>query len=141
MTPTRLLLLPLFLHVLLIVIVGVVTLRARIKSVRSRETRLRDISLDTGAWPNRVRQLGNNFDNQFDLPMLWYSCCALLLGTGLVDWIAVALSWLFLVSRIVHTLVHTGSNYVPTRMRVFVAGFGMVIAMWAWFGLRLFVIG
>lgn len=141
MTVTQLLLLPLFLHVLLIIVVGVKTLRARIKSVRSRETRLSDISLDTGAWPNKVRQLGNNFDNQFDLPMLWYSCCALLLATRLVDWIAAVLSWLFLASRVAHTLVHTGSNNVPTRMRLFVGGFGMVIAMWAWFGLRLFVIG
>ena len=141
MTQTQFLLLPLFLHVVLISLVGYVSLRARIRSVRSGETRLKDIALGNDAWPNKVRQLGNNFDNQFDVPMLWYACCALLVATGLTDWIAVILSWLFLAARIAHTLIHTGSNYVPTRMRIFLAGFGFVFAMWAWFGLRLFVIG
>ncbi len=141
MTITQLLLLPLFLHVLLITVVGFSTVRARIRSVRGGETRLKDIALDTGAWPDQVRQLGNNFDNQFDVPMLWYACCVLLLATGLADWTSVILSWLFLAARIAHTLIHTGSNYVPTRMRMFLAGFGIVFAMWAWFGLRLFVIG
>jgi hypothetical protein len=141
MTQVQLLLLPLFLHVLLITVVGLISLRGRIKSVRSGETRLKDVALGNDAWPNRVRQLGNNFDNQFDVPMLWYACCALLVATGLADWFAVILSWLFLAARIAHTFIHTGSNYVPIRMRIFVAGFGFVFAMWAWFGLRLFVIG
>ena len=141
MTQAQLLLLPLFLHVLLITLVGFSTVRARIRSVRGGKTRLKDIALETTAWPDKVRQLGNNFDNQFDVPMLWYACCALLLATGLADWTSVILSWLFLAARIAHTLIHTGSNYVPTRMRIFLAGFGIVFAMWAWFGLRLFVIG
>ena len=141
MTLTQFLLLPLFLHVLLITAVGFVSVRARIRSVRGGKTRLKDIALGTAAWPDKVRQLGNNFDNQFDVPMLWYACCALLLSTGLTDWVAVILSWLFLVARVAHTLIHTGSNYVPTRMRIFLAGFAVVFAMWAWFGLRLFVIG
>ncbi len=141
MTQVQLLLLPLFLHVLLITAVGILTVRSRIRSVRGGETRLKDIALDADAWPKKVRQLGNNFDNQFDVPMLWYACSALLVATGLADWTVVALSWLFLFSRIAHTLVHTGSNYVPTRMRLFLWGFGIVFAMWAWFGLRLFVIG
>lgn len=141
MIQVQLLLLPLFLHVLLITVVGYVSVRARIRSVRAGETRLKDIALGNDAWPNRVRQLGNNFDNQFDVPMLWYACSALVVATGFADWIAVALSWAFFVARLAHTLVHTGSNYVPTRMRIFLVGFAVVFAMWAWFGLRLFVIG
>jgi hypothetical protein len=141
MTNIQLLLLPLFLHVLLITVVGISAVQARIRSVLGGETRMKDIALGTDAWPDKVRQLGNNFDNQFDVPMLWYACCALLLGTGLADWISVALSWLFLAARVAHAFIHTGSNYVPTRMRVFLAGFAIVFSMWAWFGLRLFVIG
>jgi hypothetical protein len=135
------LLLPLFLHVALIAWVGSRSLRARIAAVRGGETRLKDIAVDTKAWPDRVRQLGNNFDNQFDVPMLWYACCALLVATGLVDWVAVILSWLFLAARLGHAFIHTGANHVPARMRVFVAGFAVVCLMWAWFGLRLFVTG
>lgn len=136
---TKLLLLPLFLHVILIFLVGVRSLRARTKSVRTGQTKLSDIAVSSGSWPRRVQAIGDNFDNQFDVPMLWYSVCGLLISTGLVDVFQVVLSWIFLLTRIGHTAIHIGSNDVPSRMRVFVAGFFVILAMWAWFGFRLFL--
>jgi hypothetical protein len=129
------------LHVALIVWVGVRTIRARVASVLGGETKLKAIALSNAAWPDNVRKLGNNFDNQFDVPMLWYAVCALLLVTGKADWIGVGLSWAFLIARLLHSLVHTGSNNVPLRMRAFLASVATVVAMWVWFGIRLFVIG
>ncbi len=135
----KLLLLPLFLHIVLIYFIGSRMLRARIKSVRSGETKLSDISVDTSEWPRRVKALGNNFDNQFDLPTLWYAVCALLVSLQLVDIVQVTLSWIFLLSRFAHTAIHIGNNDVRSRMRVYLAGFFVILAMWAWFGVRLFV--
>jgi hypothetical protein len=37
--------------------------------------------------------------------------------------------------------VHTGSNIIATRFKVFVAGLVFLVGMWVWFGLKLFVIG
>lgn len=136
---TKLLLIPLFLHILLIFLVGSRMLRARMKSIRTGETKLSDIAVDTSEWPRRVKALGNNFDNQFDLPTLWYAVCALLVSLQLVDVVQVALSWVFLLCRFAHTAVHIGRNDVRTRMRVYLVGFFVILAMWAWFGLRLFV--
>ena len=141
MTVIQLLLLPLFIHVALTAWIGTRTVRARIASVVGGKTRIKDIALDSKAWPDDVLKLGNNFDNQFDVPMMWYACCALLVATGLADMVAVVLSWAFVASRIAHSYIHTGSNFVPLRMRVFLAGFGIMALMWIWFGLRLFVIG
>ena len=141
MTVTQWLLLPLFVHVALTSWVGTRTVRARIASVVSGKTRIKDIALNSQAWPDGVLKFGNNFDNQFDLPMMWYACCGLLVATGFADVAAVVLSWAFVVTRVAHTLVHTGSNNVPLRMRVFLAGYGVLMLMWLWFGLRLFVIG
>ena len=73
--------------------------------------------------------------------MLFYALLPLLLVTGLADWMAVALSWVFVASRMVHAFIHQGSNSVLPRFRIFVFGFFTVVAMWAWFGLRLYVIG
>jgi hypothetical protein len=53
----------------------------------------------------------------------------------------VALAWVFVASRILHSLIHTGSNVVMQRGLAFVVGFFAVGLMWAWFGLRLFLIG
>ena len=138
---TKLFLVPLFLHVLLIFFIGVQTLRSRIKSVKRGETKLSDIATNPDAWPRRIRQMAYNFDSQFDLPMLWYSVSGLLVATRMVDMYCVALSWFFLFSRCAHSLVHMGRNDVPTRMRVFVAGFMAVLALWFWFGVKFFVNG
>jgi hypothetical protein len=141
MTVEKWLLLPLFLHVLLITAVGLRSVRARIASVVKGETKLADISLTSGAWPEHVRKLGNNFDSQFELPTLWYAVCGLLIVTAKADWIGVGLSWGFLVARVWHSAVHTGTNYVPLRMRVFLGSFTCVFLMWVWFAIRLYVIG
>ena len=141
MTNQQLLLLPLFLHVALIGLVGTRNVLGRVASVRSGETRLKDIALDTSKWPPHLRKLGNNFDNQFDLPMMWYGLCALVIATAKVDGIMALLSWAFLLSRLAHSYIHTGSNRLPQRMYAYLAGTAALFTMWIWFGLRLFVIG
>jgi hypothetical protein len=133
----KLLLLPLCLHVLLITLVGLRTVTARYKSVVSGETRLGSIATSTSGWPERVKQLGNNFDNQFDTPLLWYAVIGFVLVLKFEDQVFVVLSWAFLLTRVAHSIVHTGSNYVPLRMRMFLAGFAVLFAMWAWFTWRL----
>lgn len=141
MTIEKWLLLPLFLHVALILVVGLRTVVARYRSVVGGKTKLSSIALNSGAWPNEVLKLGNNFNNQFELPTIWYAVCALLMITSKVDWIQVGLSWGFLIARLLHSYIHTGSNSVPLRMRAFLASVVCVMVMWVWFAIRLFGIG
>lgn len=141
MTLEKWLLLPLFLHVALILIVGLRTVTARYNSVVRGKTSLKSIALNNAAWPENVLKLGNNFNNQFEMPTIWYAVCALLVITGKADWIQVGLSWGFLIARVLHSYIHTGSNKVPLRMRMFLACVTFVMVMWAWFAIRLFGIG
>jgi hypothetical protein len=138
---TKLLVLPLILHVLLVLYIGQKMLRSRIRSVRSGQTKLSDIAVDTDAWPRRLKQLSNNFDNQFQTPMLWYACTAMVLILGVVDLAFVGLSWLYLILRVIHSAIHIGSNSVPTRMRVFLVSFFALVAMWLWLAVRLVMLG
>ncbi len=141
MNMTKLLLLPLFLHVALTLFVGIDSLRARIKSVKSGTTKLHEIATNSNAWPARVKKYGDNFDNQFQTPMLWYGACALIVALRLEDLVFVILSWIFILSRVAHSYVHTTHNDVPSRMRMFLLGFFTLVVMWAWLALRLFLIG
>jgi hypothetical protein len=134
-------LLPVFLHVALVGYLGIRLGRGRVASARSGKVRLAEVALDTSRWPARLRQIGNNFDNQFQVPVLWYAGVALLLATRLADAATVVLSFMFVATRLVHTLIHTGSNNLARRFYAFAAGFGCVLAMWIWFGLRLYVTG
>ena len=136
----KLFLIPLFLHIALIFFVGSRMLRARIKNVRSGAAKLDEISVDRAAWPRRVQLLGNNFDSQFDLPTLWYAVSALLVALQLVDIAQVILSWVFLLSRMAHSAIHIGNNDVPSRMRVYLLGFFVILMMWGWLGIKLFMV-
>ena len=141
MTQTQLLLLPAFVHVALVmVIVGRMGL-GRVRAVREGKVRVKDIALDSSKWPDDLRKLSNNYENQFQLPVFYYAVLALLLATALADGVAVALSWIFVATRLVHTLIHTGGNVVLRRFQAFLAGLVIIVLMWAWFGLRLYVIG
>jgi hypothetical protein len=135
------LLAPVFLHVLLTLIVGIITLRARYSAVKEGKASLKKIALDNSAWPEQALKLGNNLNNQFQVPIIWYACVALLLVAQKADWVTVALSWAFIATRLLHTLEHTRSNNVRRRMPLFLAGYACVVAMWVWFALRIYVFG
>lgn len=141
MTGTQLLLLPAFVHVGLVFILVARVGRGRVKAARGGKVRIKDVALDGSKWPDDLRKLANNYENQFELPVLYYAALALLLATGFADTVAIVLSWGFVFTRIIHSLVHTGGNVVIRRFYAFIAGLACLALMWAWFGIRLFAIG
>jgi hypothetical protein len=138
MTPAQLILMPVFLHVLLIFFLGIRTAMARGAAIRSREVRIKEIVLDNRGWPERARKLSNNFDNQFQVPMLWYALVALLIATNLVGTVQIVLAWCFIATRMVHSYIHTGSNVLRQRLLAFLAGTTVLFLMWLWFALNLY---
>lgn len=141
MTPAQLLLLPAFAHVALIFVTVVRMGAGRVAAARGGEVRLKDVALDNSRWPERLRKLGNNYQNQFELPVLYYAALALILATGLADVPQIALSWAFVATRFVHSFIHTGSNVVVRRFYAFLAGGACIALMWLWLALRLYVTG
>jgi hypothetical protein len=132
---------PVFVHVVLVVALVIATGRGRVAAVQAGEVRLKDIALDSSKWPERLRKLGNNYQNQFELPVLFYAGVALLIATGLADGVTLVLAWAFVASRMVHSYIHLGTNNVVHRLYAFGAGLAALAALWLWFALRLYVIG
>jgi hypothetical protein len=141
MTQTQLLLLPAFVHVALILYVLCRTGSGRVAAVREGLVKRTEIDTNKTAYPEAVRNFANNYQHQFELPVLFYAVLPLVLVTGLSDGVLVLLSWAFVASRVVHSYVQTGRNVIALRFKVFLAGMICLAAMWTWFGLRLFVIG
>ena len=81
------------------------------------------------AWPDYVLKVNNCIRNQFEVPVLFYVLSMSLLIVDAVDLTVLVLSWLFVVSRIAHAYVHTGSNHVPTRRKIFTFGVAVVLIM------------
>ena len=140
MTLTQHLLLPVFVQIALTVYVLTRMGQGRVRAVRLGQVKRSEIDTKS-AYSETVQKFANNYVSQFELPVLFYVVLAFALVTELIDFKLIGLAWAFVGARLVHSLVHTGSNKIATRFKVFVAGLVFLVGMWAWFGLRLFVIG
>lgn len=138
MTAQQALLLPVFLHVLLTLGLGLVTANARRQALRAGRARMSEVVLDTRAWPDDVRKLGNNFDNQFQMPTLWYAVVAFTLILGVAGAVPVILSWAYLAARIVHGFIHIGRNILIWRFFAFLASALILGAYWLWLAFQVF---
>lgn len=112
--------------------------RSRLATLRSGELKVRDIALGERVWPKRILQLQNSYHNQFELPVLFYVLVVLALITRKADMLFVVMSWMFVVSRLVHAAIHTTSNKISQRFMAFVVGVLILAAMWVIFGIRIF---
>ena len=127
----KFILLPVFVQVLLTSVVMVLMGRRRIAAAKNKEISLsafRTMNL-TGA-NEQVIATSRNFDNQFQMPMLYLFSVLFTLQLGVADVIYVGLGAAFVLLRVVHTLVHVGSNKVRLRFNVFLLGCVVLWAIW-----------
>ncbi len=114
--------------------------RLRVAALRAREVRMQDIALaQRGAWPERITRIGNAYQNQFETPVLFYALIALALVTRQADLLFVAMSWLYVLTRLVHAAIYTTSNVVPRRFQVFLVGTAILTLMWLIFAVRILI--
>ncbi len=99
------------------------------EALRTDNVDLTKTALDNDAWPDYVVQVNNNVRNQFQLPVLFYVLCFVFYSIDAVGITVLSLSWVFVVSRIIHAYIHMTTNYVPARFRVFLIGFVIMIIM------------
>lgn len=113
------------LTIVLYIALGVAKSRAQKQGLVNEERR----SLYDDAWPEPVQKINNNIRNQFEVPVLFYVIILILWDLRAVDLSTHILAWGFVVSRIIHAWIHTGSNYVPLRRRMFTVGLLFVLAL------------
>ena len=109
----------------------------RVPRVNSGEIRMADIAVDRSAYPLRARLLSNSFDNQFQLPILFFVGVLFCLQLTGADFISVALAWLFVLLRIIHAAIHVTSNFVPRRFLAYTAGLAVLTLFWLWLAIRI----
>jgi hypothetical protein len=110
----------------------------RVAAVRRGEVRVREIALGQPNWPPRAQQVSNCFDNQFQLPVLFYVLTILALFLRKADLLFVVMAWIFVLLRIVHATIHVTSNHVGRRFQAFAAGMVVLLLMWIIFAVRVY---
>jgi hypothetical protein len=132
-------LLPLFVEVALTFVLLFWMARSRIGAIKRKETTMAEVALGQLNWPPRVQQISNSYHSQFQLPLLFYVVVVLAILTKSADILFVVLSWAFVLSRIAHAYIHTGSNYVRHRFNAFALGVMILLAMWLIFAARIII--
>lgn len=130
-------LLPVFVLVGLTFALLLRTAFARVSDLRSGEVRADDIALGQPGWQKKTTQFGNAFKNQLELPVLFYVLIAFILITRVGDVLLLSLAWIFVVLRIIHAYVHTTSNIVLLRGRIYGGGLVVLLAMWVIFAVKI----
>lgn len=133
----QMVLLPVFVLIGLAFALLISMVGARRNALVGRETRIKDIALGQPNWPIRATQIGNCFRNQFELPVLFYILIALALPLRHADLVIVVLSWVFVVTRLVHAGVFVTSNDLNRRSLAWLAGVLVLLAMWIYFALKI----
>ncbi|MEO5701516.1 MAG: MAPEG family protein [Casimicrobiaceae bacterium] len=79
----------------------------------------------------------DNFRNLFEVPVLFFAVCAALAITDTVTSAQLALAWLYVGLRAIHSGIHVTYNRVLHRFALFAASTVCVFVMWGAFAVSL----
>ncbi len=88
------------------------------------------VTYQGGEEPPELRVVSRHLSNLLEMPLLFYTGCVLAYVTGQNGWLMVALAWLYVALRLVHSAVHLGRNVVLWRFRVFAASMLVLTCFW-----------
>jgi hypothetical protein len=126
-------LLPVFVEVALTFVLLFWSGATRVRAIRDKQLHIRDIALRQSNWPQKATQLNNAFENQLELPVLFYVLVILAIFTGKASLVFVVLAWVFVATRIVHAVIHVTHNNVPRRFWWYTGGAAVLLVMWLLF--------
>lgn len=125
-------------QVLLISVVMVIMGRRRFAAARNKEIHLSAFrTMDLAGANESVITASRNFDNQFQMPMLFIFAVLFALHFGMADLVFVLLACLFVALRLLHTVVHITSNHVRMRFNLFLLSCVVLWAFWARIAIKL----
>jgi hypothetical protein len=127
----KLLIVMLFLQVLLTSGVMVLMGRRRFAAARNREFHYNAFrTMDLAGANEGVITASRNFDNQFQMPMLFFFAVLLILQQQQADLVYVCIAGLFVAMRGLHAFVHVTSNHVRARFNLFLASCVVLWVLW-----------
>lgn len=78
--------------------------------------------------PPQVTWVADNYNHLHEQPTVFYALAIYSHLSGVSDDLNIALAWIYVALRIVHSLVQAITNYVPLRFYIFAAS--SIVLMW-----------
>lgn len=131
----NLIIIPVFFQVLLTFVILFSLGYLRFRSVSQRTVHPKDYVLMTGRenWPVAIQRLGRSFQNQLEVPMLFYVLALFIVVTGLQSPTLLFMAWVYVGLRYVHAFIHIIFNTVLYRFSVFLLSTILLLVMWLQF--------
>ena len=120
------------LQFVLVVVVMIKLGVARKKALQEKAVTMEQIALNSAPWPDYAKKPQNNLSNQFELPVLFIMAVLFNFYFNAATIGFVILSYIFVLSRWIHMLIHTGSNHVMTRAKAYMIGFITLCLIWGY---------
>jgi hypothetical protein len=86
--------------------------------------------------PGHVSIPNRNYMNLLELPMLFYVGGMMYFVAGKVDAVTLAIAWIYVVLRVVHSLIHLTYNNVMHRLIPFATSNVVLLVFWILFFAR-----
>lgn len=117
--------------VMLTFMLGMYAFRLRVRSVKEGRVRARAYKLMEADFPDEIIKSTRSFNNQFEIPVVFYVGALLYIVTGHGESIVgITLAWLFVISRFVHAYIHITYNHLLHRLIAFWVAYTFVAAFW-----------
>ncbi len=112
---------PMFAMFLLTLVVWIVMYARRIPFITSNNLTAQQLTPVEFARlsPPRVANASDNLKNLFEIPCLFYALLLYLFVTTSVDQVTLIGAWLFVLFRVIHSVVHCTVNLVPLRFAMY----------------------
>jgi hypothetical protein len=135
MTGQAAILWPTFALVALVFAVWFVLFVQRMAHIRRNPPRREDFATGDAAmrYFAPVEMPANNLRNLFEMPVLYLALVPLLLFTHQAGHAQVALAWIYVALRAIHSFIHIGPKKVQPRFMVYLASCATLSAMWIGF--------
>ncbi len=79
--------------------------------------------------PKEIQWKADNYNHLHEQPTIFYATAIASAMIGLGDGLNLYLAWAYVVSRIVHSIVHSTSNVVMVRFMIFLFGTICILVM------------
>lgn len=130
------LLIPLFAQVLLTFIVLFIMASQRLTELKTKRINPQkvDIRSRTQNVFEKAAAASDNFQNQFETPVLFYAAILLSMVLMVQDSMIVVMAWTYVLLRYVHCFIHLTNNNVTHRFAVFFVSVVALLIIWVRLG-------
>lgn len=81
--------------------------------------------------PTSLITAEQHYQNVHEMPLVFFITVLLAYLAVDVNFLFLVLAWLYVAFRLIHSLIHLGSNHLPWRRNLFVASFIVLVLMWS----------